>query len=95
MVAAVVAAVALVTFIGVVLATESLVVLTVGLGLAAVSIVAAGYALSPVSAAVDNNKRAPRAHHPVLLMNLSSGEVGPSGWRWPICVGSGASNQSF
>jgi Diacylglycerol kinase catalytic domain len=72
-VAGVVAAVALVTFVGVVLATESLIVLTVGLGLAAVSIVAASYALSPVSAAVDNNKRAPRAHHPVLLMNLRSG----------------------
>ena len=72
-IAAVVAAVALVTFIGVVLATESLIVLTVGLGLAAVSIVAASYALSPISAAVDDNKRAPRAHHPVLLMNLRSG----------------------
>jgi hypothetical protein len=46
-IAAVVAAVALVTFVGVVLATESLIVLTVGLGLAAVSIVAASYALSP------------------------------------------------
>ncbi len=72
-IAGVVAAVALVIFIGVVLATESLIVLTVGLGLAAVSIVAASYALSPTSAAVDNNKRAPRAHHPVLLMNLRSG----------------------
>jgi len=72
-IAAVVAAVALVTFISVVLATESLIVLTVGLGLAAVSIVAASYALSPISAEVDDNKRAPRAHHPVLLMNLRSG----------------------
>lgn len=72
-IAGVVAAVALVIFIGVVLATESLIVLTVGLGLAAVSIVAASYALSPTSAAVDSNKRAPRAEHPVLLMNLRSG----------------------
>jgi diacylglycerol kinase family enzyme len=71
--AAVVAAVALVTFIGIVIATESLVVLMVGLGLAAVSIMAASYALSPISAPVDVNKRAPRAHHPVLLMNLRSG----------------------
>ena len=71
--AAVVAAVALVTFISVVIATESFIVLTVGLGLAALSIMAASYALSPISAAVDVNKRAPRAHHPVLLMNLRSG----------------------
>jgi hypothetical protein len=48
-------------------------VLTVGLGLAAVSIVAASYALRPISAAIDDNKRSPRAHHPVLLMNLRSG----------------------
>jgi hypothetical protein len=67
-IAAVVAAVALVTFVGVVLATESLIVLTVGLGLAAVSIVASSYALSPISAEVADHKRAPRAHHPVLLM---------------------------
>jgi hypothetical protein len=63
-IAGAIGAVALVTFISVVLATESLIVLTVGLGLAAVSIVAASYALSPISAAVDDNKRAPRAHHP-------------------------------
>jgi hypothetical protein len=48
--AVVVAAVALVTFISVVIATESVIVLTVGLGLAAVSIMAASYALSPISA---------------------------------------------
>ena len=72
-IAGVVGAVALVTFIGVVLATESLIVLTVGLGLAAVSTVAASYALSPISPAVYDNKRAPRAQHPVLLMNLRSG----------------------
>ena len=48
--AAVVAAVALVTFISVVIATESVIVLTVGLGLAALSIVAASYALAPISA---------------------------------------------
>src|SRR6478735_5667777 len=65
-----VAAVALVTFIGVVLATESLIVLTVGLGLAAVSVVAASYALSPISAEVDDSKPAPWAHHPVLPTNL-------------------------
>jgi hypothetical protein len=80
-IAAVVAAVALVTFISVVIATESLIVLTIGLGLAAVSIAAANYALSPISTAVDGNKRAPRAQHPVLLMNLRSGrgKVGRSG----------------
>jgi hypothetical protein len=72
-IAGVVGAVALLAFIGVVLATESLIVLTVGLGLAAVSIVAASYALSPISPAVYNNKRAPQAHHPVLLLNLRSG----------------------
>jgi hypothetical protein len=92
-IAAVVGAVALVTFIGVVLATESL-VLTVGLELAAVSIVAASYALSQVSAEVDDNRRAPRAQHPVLLMNLRSGGGRPSGLGWSICVGNAASNQS-
>ena len=37
------------------------------------SIVAASYALSQVPAAVDDNKPAPRAQHPVILMNFSSG----------------------
>ena len=46
-IAAVVAVIALIIFMGIVLSTESLKVLTVGLGLAAVAIVAARYALSP------------------------------------------------
>lgn len=71
-IAAVVATVGLVAFAVVVILTESLTVLTVGLGLAAVSIVAASYALSPVRAAGDD-KHSPRAHHPVLLINLKSG----------------------
>ena len=91
-IAGVVAAVALVIFIGVVLATESLIVLTVGLGLAAVSIVAASYALSPTSAAVDNNKRAPRAQHPVLLMNLRSG--GGKAERFRLADLSGAGHRT-
>jgi len=70
-VASVVTAVALAAFAVLVLATESIIVLGVGLGLAAVSISAASYALSPVRSA-DNDKRAPRARHPVLLMNLKS-----------------------
>ena len=46
--------------------------LAVGLGLAAVSIGAASYALSPVAPA-SALERAPGARHPVLLMNLRSG----------------------
>jgi hypothetical protein len=93
--AAVVATVALVTFIGVVITTESLIVLTVGLGLAAVSIVAASYPLSPISAAIDDNKRAPRAHRPVLLMSLRSGGGKAKRFGLAELFGSVASNQSF
>jgi peptidoglycan/LPS O-acetylase OafA/YrhL len=71
-VASVVAAGALAAFAVLVIATESLIVLGVGLGLAAVSIGAASYALSPVRSSSDD-KPAPRARHPVLLMNLKSG----------------------
>jgi diacylglycerol kinase family enzyme len=71
-IAALVAVVALIAFAVVVIATESLIVLAVGFGLATVSIAAASYALSPVRAANDA-VRAARARHPVLLMNLKSG----------------------
>ena len=67
-----VAALALIVFVVVVVASESLIVLAVGLGLAAVSIGAASYALSPVAPA-SALERAPGARHPVLLMNLRSG----------------------
>jgi diacylglycerol kinase family enzyme len=71
-IAALVAVVALIAFAVVVIATESLIVLAVGFGLATVSIAAASYALKPVRAANDA-VRAARARHPVLLMNLKSG----------------------
>src|SRR4029077_8084587 len=48
------------------------IVLAVGLGLAAVSVGAASYALSSAAPA-RAIERAPAAHHPVLLMNLKSG----------------------
>jgi diacylglycerol kinase family enzyme len=67
-----VAALALLVFVVVVVASESFFVLAVGLGLAAVSIGAASYALSPVAPA-SALERAPGARHPVLLMNLRSG----------------------
>ena len=71
-VASCVAALALLVFVVVVVASESLIVLAVGLGLAAVSVGAAGYALSPAAPA-SALERAPGARHPVLLMNLRSG----------------------
>jgi diacylglycerol kinase family enzyme len=67
-----VAAIALGVLAVILVASESLLVLAVGLGLAAVSIGAASYALNPVKA-VSDAKRAPRARHPILLMNLKSG----------------------
>jgi diacylglycerol kinase family enzyme len=67
-----VAALALVVFVVVVIASESLIVLAVGLGLAALSVGAASYALSPAAAA-SAIERAPAARHPVLLLNLKSG----------------------
>jgi diacylglycerol kinase family enzyme len=67
-----VAALALLVFVVVVIASESFIVLAVGLGLAAVSIGAASYALSPAAQA-RALERAPGARHPVLLMNLRSG----------------------
>ena len=71
-----VAALALLVFIVVVIASEGLIVLAIGLGLAAVSIGAASYALSPAPAYA--LERAPRARHPVLLMNLRSGGGRPN-----------------
>ncbi|HEX6757648.1 MAG TPA: diacylglycerol kinase family protein [Propionibacteriaceae bacterium] len=67
-----VAALALLVFVVVVVASESFIVLAVGLGLAAVSIGAASYALSP-AASSSALERAPGARHPVLLVNLKSG----------------------
>jgi diacylglycerol kinase family enzyme len=71
-VAAAIAVLALLVFAVVVIANEGLIVLAVGLGLAAVSIGAASYALNPVTAAAAI-ERAPRARHPVLLLNPKSG----------------------
>jgi diacylglycerol kinase family enzyme len=71
-VAAGIAVLALLVFAVVVIANEGLIVLAVGLGLAAVSIGAASYALNPATAATAI-ERAPRARHPVLLMNPKSG----------------------
>jgi diacylglycerol kinase family enzyme len=67
-----VAALALLVFVVVVVASESFIVLAVGLGLAAVSIGAASYALSPAASA-GALERVPGARHPVLLVNLRSG----------------------
>jgi hypothetical protein len=86
-VAGVVAIAALVVLAVVVIATESLIVLAIGLGLATLSIAAASYALSPVREANDAD-RAARALHPVLLMNLRSGGGNPSGSDWSSYVGS-------
>jgi len=70
--AAVVGVLALVVFIVVILASQSGRVLAVGLGLAAVSAAAAGYALAP-TAPLDEAEDAPRAKHAVLIMNPRSG----------------------
>jgi diacylglycerol kinase family enzyme len=71
-VAAAIAVLALLVFAVVVIANEGLIVLAIGLGFAAVSIGAASYALNPVTAAAAI-ERAPRARHPVLLLNPKSG----------------------
>ena len=70
--AAVVAVIGLVVFLVVMIASESVRVLAVGLGLAALSVIAASYALTS-AASVGDAVRAPRAQHPVLLMNPRSG----------------------
>ena len=70
--AALLGVLALVVFIVVVLASESVRVLVVGLGLAAISAAAAGYALAP-TAPLDEAEDAPRAKHAVLIMNPRSG----------------------
>jgi diacylglycerol kinase family enzyme len=71
-IAGVVAVVALVAFVAVVIATQSVIVLVVALVLAGVSISAGNYALVPVRTASDDTA-APRADHPVLLINPKSG----------------------
>jgi diacylglycerol kinase family enzyme len=71
-VAAGLAALALLVFAVVVVASESVRVLVAGLALAAVSVGAANYALNPTVVAGDAERR-PKARHPVLLMNLKSG----------------------
>ena len=68
-VAAGIAALALLVFLAVVIASESVIVLVVGLALGALSVGAASYALIPGSAAIAA-ERAPQAKYPVLLMNL-------------------------
>ena len=88
-----VATLALLAFIVVVVASESLIVLAVGLGLATVSIGAASYALGPAAPA-SALERAPRAHHPVLLMNLRSGGGRPNASGWPTCAGNSTSSRS-
>jgi diacylglycerol kinase family enzyme len=70
--AAAVGAIALVVFIVVILASQSGRVLAVGLGLAAISAAAAGYALAPAAQA-DEAEDAPKAKHAVLIMNPWSG----------------------
>jgi hypothetical protein len=87
-----VAALAVLVFVVVVVASESFIVLAVGLGLAAVSIGAASYALSP-AAPVSAHERAPGACHPVLLLNLRSGGVRPNASGWSTCVGSETSSR--
>ncbi len=64
--------VALVVFVVVVVGSESIRVLAVGLALAALAVAAAGYALGSGERDVDA-VAAPRARHPVLLMNPRSG----------------------
>ena len=63
---------AIVVFVVVVLASESGRVLAVGLGLAAISAAAAGYALPP-TAQLDDPEVAPRVRNAVLIMNPRSG----------------------
>jgi diacylglycerol kinase family enzyme len=71
-VAAGVAALALLMFALVAVVTEGVVVLMVGLALAAVSVGAANFALGP-TATVSAAERGPSARHPVLLINPRSG----------------------
>lgn len=69
-IAAGLAVTALLVFALVVVASESVRVLLVGLGLAVVSVLAATYALRPATTPSDAESR---AAHPVLLINMSSG----------------------
>ena len=71
-VAAGVAALALLAFVAVMITSRSVLVLVVGLVLAAVSVIAARIALKPTPAA-SVGKRTSRASRPVLLINLKSG----------------------
>lgn len=66
-------AAALLCFVLVVLASESLRVVIVAIALAAVSIWAARFAIGRPAVAADRFSAAPRASHPVLLINRKSG----------------------
>lgn len=66
-------AAALILFAVLVIASESLRVLLVGLGLAVVAVAAARVALAPVPTAGLDEPAAPRPKHPLLLLNLRSG----------------------
>jgi diacylglycerol kinase family enzyme len=70
--AAVLGAIALVVFVLVILASQSVRVLAVGLALAALSAAAARYALPP-AALDDDAEAAPKARQAVLIMNPKSG----------------------
>src|SRR5512142_342697 len=73
-VAAGLAVTALLVFAVVVVASESVRVLLVGLGLAVVSVLAAAYALRPATTPSDAEPPGPsRATRPVLLINMGSG----------------------
>jgi hypothetical protein len=84
-IAGVVAALALLVFTAVVIASESIIVLVVGLALAAVSVGVASYALSPAPAA-SAAERAPKAQHPVPLMNLKSSGGKAERFRLPTAL---------
>ena len=75
--AAALGAIALVVFIVVILASQSGRVLVVGLGLAAISVAAAGHALAP-TAQVDEAEDAPKASHAVLMRPAASSFVRPT-----------------
>ena len=72
-IAAAVAIVALVVFVIVMVASESIPILVIALVLAIVTVAAAGKALSDQLEPASEPRRAPRANHPVLIMNLKSG----------------------
>jgi thiol:disulfide interchange protein len=71
--AAVVAVIALIIFTGIVLSTESLKVLTVGLGPRRRGDRGGQVRVEPIAKSRREQARAQRAHHAVLLMNPKSG----------------------